>query len=871
MKNVIILGKGSREHVLKEKLSHHETLMIDSEEELQNRINIDLLVVGPEKYLVDGISERYSFPVFGPSKEAARIEGSKIFSKNFMKNYNIPTPEFLIMESKQSILNFFSTNANINNGFNMPCMYVIKRDGLYSGKGVYLPTNTEDVRKIVEDISGETIIEKRIYGEEVSVMGFCNGKDISLFPQICDYKKINEKDSDLNTGGMGAIGPVSILTEAEIEEVKQHMLKVVTHLNFVGVLYAGLMKAKEGIFFLEFNCRLGDPETQVALNLLETDLYQIMSDCVQGNSIDYIKWKKEYASCVVLSHLDYPLKKLKEPVDINYTCLDDTVKIYLSNPIIENNKFKTYGGRVISVVSVSNSLEESLENVYNNASKINYEGKYYRRDIGLKYLTTNSGKKRKLKLGIISSSKGTSIVKLLENMKKLNVSLEIILSDKQTEILTKGMEWNIPYIYLPKIKGDKTYYTKMSNILESFDLDYIFCVGYSRIFSNDFCKKFEGKLLNIHPSLLPDYAGYFNEEIHKKVIQNKETYSGCTLHYVTSKVDQGRIALQKQYRLKKYETISNLKKEIQDLEADTIIDFIKIHQKKPISYKNSGVNIKEGDNFIETIKDDFIGSFCGIYPIGDNYFGASTDGVGTKLELANQYNFLANIGFDLVGMCVNDLIVRGIKPEFFLDYIAMDKIDNDKLLIIVNSIKKACSVAKCKLIGGETAEMPGVYRSNCLDLAGFSVGTLTGELYPKTEKIVSGLKIYGIASNGIHSNGFSLVRKLLKYENYDINTLLKPTKIYMECFQIMEKYKDSLLGLAHITGGGLIDNIKRIIPEDSDLEIDVEIQEEFKWIMEGTGLSYNEMIRTFNCGYGIALIFDDTYEGEEYDVIGKVI
>ena len=133
------------------------------------------------------------------------------------------------------------------------------------------------------------------------------------------------------------------------------------------------------------------------------------------------------------------------------------------------------------------------------------------------------------------------------------------------------------------------------------------------------------------------------------------------------------------------------------------------------------------------------------------------------------------------------------------------------------------------------------------------------------------MKIYGIPSNGIHSNGYSLVRKLLKYDDYDINELLKPTKIYMECFEIMESFGDSLLGMAHITGGGLVDNIQRILPDDMETEISVDIEDEFKWLMEKSGLKYDQMIRTFNCGYGVALIFDESYSGDEYDLIGRVV
>lgn len=871
MKKIIIIGNGSRENCIKEKLSNHKIEIMENPTEVKNRKDIDLVIVGSEKYLVDGIVDLYpELKIFGPSKDAARIEGSKIFSKIFMVENDIPTADFFIPKNKDELYHYFHFYKGKGNVIRSPCKYVIKRDGLFSGKGVYLPDNLEELDSDLTNMSGKFLVEKRLIGIEISVMGFCNGSDISLFPQICDHKKIGENDTGHNTGGMGSVGPVDILTESEVEEVKNHMLKVVKKLNFKGVLYAGLMKTPSGVYFLEFNCRMGDPETQIGLNLLDSDFYQIMMDCIEGNDISYIKWKNKFCSCVVLSHLDYPEKKLKNPVEIKATSLDKNIKIYYSNLEYKDNKIKTYGGRVASMVSLDDSICKSLENIYNNIYKIEYSGRYYRRDIGLKYLLSHENKRRKLKLAVISSSRGSSIVKLLDNLEKINVSMELIVSNKQTEILDKAKKYNIPHIYLPDLNDKKLYFNKLANIIESFDVDLIFCIGFKKIFSKEFCKKFEGKLLNIHPSLLPYYAGYYDEQIHEKVLSDKCKYSGCTLHYVSEKVDKGKIALQKQYKIKKGETLKTLKTEIQKLESNTIIDFIKIQQSLPISYKNSGVDISKGDEFTEGIKDEFIGSFCGIYTIGDNYFGASTDGVGTKLELANQYNMLHTIGFDLVGMCVNDLIVRGIKPKFFLDYIAMDKIDNDKLLTIVNSIKRACSVADCKLIGGETAEMPGVYRNGCLDLAGFSVGTLNGELYPKTEKIKPGLKIYGIPSNGIHSNGYSLVRKLLKYDDYDIETLLKPTKIYMECFEIMEKYKDSLLGMAHITGGGLIDNIKRILPKELNLEINISLKDEFEWLSQKSGLDYNEMIKTFNCGYGIALIFEDNID-IEYDIIGKII
>jgi phosphoribosylamine--glycine ligase/phosphoribosylaminoimidazole synthetase len=856
MPSILIVGKGAREYAIRDKLESHKIFMIENKQELNiiiNCDNIDLIIIGSEKYLVEGIVDDLNIPTFGPSKKAAQIEGSKIFAKEFMKANNIPTAEFNIFTNYDDLIDFFKTN-NCQN-------YVIKQDGLAGGKGVYLPNKLDEIPAINKPV----VVEERLYGQEVSVMAFCNGHDLELMPQIKDYKRINDNNEGKNTGGMGAIGPVNILNELELRALKEHMLKVVTVLKFKGVLYAGVMKTEKGFYILEFNCRFGDPETQVALNLLKSDLYDICMSTIRGKDM-IIEWHNNYCANVVLSHIDYPNKKLDRATKITTNSLEKNIKLYWANPVLYTNDIYTYGGRVVSVVNSANNLYTCLTNIYNNIHKINYEGRYYRRDIGLDYLLSHTNK-RKLKIGIISSSRGTSIKPLLE---KKDIKVEVIISNKLSSILDKAREKNIAHIYLP-MTTKKEYYSKLANILMSFDLDLIFAVGYMNIFPADFCQSFEGKIFNIHPSLLPDHKGLCGDKVHQAVLDRRDGFSGCTLHHITPGIDEGKIVLQKQCRIVEKEDITSLKKKVQDLEAQTIIDFIRIQQNNIITYKDAGVDINKGDDFVNKIKDENIGSFCAVHKIGDMFLGASTDGVGTKLELANQYHKLDNIGFDLVAMCVNDLIVRGIRPKFFLDYIAMNKLNNDKLLTVITSIKAACQAAGCLLLGGETAEMPGLYRDQCLDLAGFSVGVLDNQLYPKIEEIESGCRIYGLKSNGLHSNGYSLVRKLLKYHAYDIDTLLKPTKIYMECFDIMSKYQDNLLGLAHITGGGLIDNIKRIIPAKLTIKINVNIENEFEWVMEKSGMKYEEMITTFNCGYGIALIFKKGFEINDFNYIGDVL
>lgn len=833
-----ILGNGSRENAIKNKI-REEVIIFSSENEIKN---IDFLIVSMEKYLVDGIVDRMKIPVFGPTKEASKIEGSKIFSKTFMKENNISTSSFIIPQNKQEAFNFLQKN------FKKDKKYVIKLDGLASGKGVFLPDNLEDSLKIINNIEEDYLIEERIYGEEVSIMGFCNGKDIELMPQIKDYKRIYDNDLGPNTGGMGAIGPVNILTTKQIEEVKKDMLKVVKKLNYKGILYGGLIKDKNNYYFLEFNCRFGDPETQVVLNLLDNDLLTIMEDCIKGNKLN-VKWNNNFSANVVLSHTEYPFSKIKNKLNIEIGNLDKDIEIFWSS--------KTTASRVASIVHTSNNLYFSLNKIYNNIFKIKYDNRYYRKDIGYKYLLDNIKKTDKnLKLAILSSSKGTSLEKLLD--KNL---INLIVTNKKTKIL----ENNVPIIYLPKID-----YNILINILESFEIDIIFAVGFMEIIPKHFCDYYQGKLFNIHPSLLPDYGKMFSDNIHQKIIKNKELFSGCTLHQITENIDSGKIVLQKQIKIetKDYKI---LKEQIQKLEKDILFDFFNLYQNKSITYKDSGVDIKKGNDFVKNINKGIIGSFCSINNINGVKIATSTDGVGTKLELAREYNKYDEIGIDLVAMSVNDLIVRGAKPKLFLDYIAINKINQEILVKIIDGIKKGCSISNCQLVGGETAEMSNVYKNNGFDLAGFAMGIIEKDVYPKINKIKKGLKIYGLKSNGIHSNGFSLVRKLLKLYNYDINILMKPTKIYVECFDIIDKYNKNLLAMAHITGGGLIGNIKRILPINLELKINIKIKNEFLWIMEKGNLNYHEMISTFNCGYGMALIFDEDFKNEEnFDIIGEI-
>ena len=324
--------------------------------------------------------------------------------------------------------------------------------------------------------------------------------------------------------------------------------------------------------------------------------------------------------------------------------------------------------------------------------------------------------------------------------------------------------------------------------------------------------------------------------------------------------------------------------------------------KKKFTYKKSGVNINAADNFINFIskvsskkkgkkKFSNIGGFGSItsIPQGINQpkIVACTDGVGTKIEIANMLNKYDTVGIDLVAMSVNDLIVQGAKPLLFLDYISVNKIDLKKLKSIIKGILKGGKLSSCELVGGETAEMPGTYETGKFDIAGFAVGVVGKNKILTKNRIKKNNLILAVPSSGLHSNGFSLVRYLINQKKINIKNnkflkseLLKPTKIYVD--EVLRLIDQNLInGCANITGGGLLDNVKRIIPNKMTANIDlnqIKTLKIFEWLKKN-GISEKEMIKTFNCGVGFCLIINPKdlkkvtkYFSRDYKpyVIGKI-
>ena len=292
-----------------------------------------------------------------------------------------------------------------------------------------------------------------------------------------------------------------------------------------------------------------------------------------------------------------------------------------------------------------------------------------------------------------------------------------------------------------------------------------------------------------------------------------------------------------------------------------------------MNYENSGVNINKGNQFVETIQEicgnKIIGGFGGIYEQNGLRLVAATDGVGTKLELCRRMNKYDTIGIDLVAMCVNDILCQGGRPLFFLDYYAVGELNLEIAEQIIKGIQEGCKQSNCILLGGETAEMPLVYEKGKFDLAGFSVGVIDNDIYPK--KINEGDYIFGLPSTGVHSNGYSLIHKLLEKEKYNIDELMKPTKIYVnEIEKIKTELNGSIKGFAHITGGGIPENLPRCLPEGLKVNIDWNawsVPEIFLEIQRQGNMDEDEMKRVFNLGIGYCVIVPSNSAEFAMDVI----
>ncbi|KAB1283420.1 Trifunctional purine biosynthetic protein adenosine-3 [Camelus dromedarius] len=767
---VLVIGSGGREHALAWKLAqsnHVKQVLVTPgnagtacSEKISNTDvsisdhtalaqfckdeKIEFVVVGPEAPLAAGIVDNMTSAgvrCFGPTAEAAQLESSKRFAKEFMDQHGIPTARWRAFTKPEEACTFI-TSADF------PAL-VVKASGLAAGKGVIVAKSKEEACKAVQEImhdkafgeAGETVvIEELLEGEEVSCLCFTDGRTVAPMPPAQDHKRLLEGDHGPNTGGMGACCPAPQVSKDLLLKIKNTILQRTVDgmqqegVPYTGILYAGIMLTNNGPKVLEFNCRFGDPECQVILPLLKSDLYEVIQSTLDGLLCTSLPiWLDSHtAVTVVMASKGYPGDYTK---GVEITGFSEAqalgLEVFHAGTALKDGKVVTNGGRVLTVTAIRENLVSALEEAKKGLAAIKFEGAIYRKDIG------------------------------------------------------------------------------------------------------------------------------------------------C--HAIAF-----------------------------------------LQQPRGLTYKESGVDIAAGNMLVKKIKplakatsrpgcDVDLGGFAGLFDLkaagfNDPLLACGTDGVGTKLKIAQQCHKHDTIGQDLVAMCVNDILAQGAEPLFFLDYFSCGKLDLNTTEAVVTGIAEACKKAGCALLGGETAEMPDMYPPGEYDLAGFAVGAMErDQKLPHLERITEGDVVIGIASSGLHSNGFSLVRKIvakssLQYSSpapsgcgdqtlgkHTRDLLLIPTRIYSHLLLPVLR-SGHVKAFAHITGGGLLENIPRVLPQKFGVELDAQtwkIPRIFSWLQQEGHLSEEEMARTFNCGIGAALVVskdltkqilqDLQQHEEEAWVIGRVV
>lgn len=419
---VLVVGGGGREHALIRKIKESPKVDsvaccpgnggisydaecynvsatdIDGVVKLAGDIKADFVVVAPDDPLVAGMVDalnKAGFATFGPTADAAIIEGSKVFSKDLMLKYNIPTAQYKVFDKAEDVIAYLKEKNEF------PA--VIKADGLALGKGVIIPENLEDaiagVKEIMEDkIFGESgnnvVVEEFLTGPEVSVLAFTDGKCVKPMVSSMDHKRALDGDKGLNTGGMGTVSPNPYYTDEVAKECMEKIfIPTINAMNsegrtFKGCLYFGLMITSKGPKVIEYNCRFGDPETQVVLPRLKIDIMDIFEAINKGTLSELdIEWSDEACACVIMASGGYPKSY---PKGIEITGLDngqlDGVTVYHAGTALKDSKLVTAGGRVLGVTALGNTLEEALKKSYDAVGKINFENAHYRKDIGQRAL-----------------------------------------------------------------------------------------------------------------------------------------------------------------------------------------------------------------------------------------------------------------------------------------------------------------------------------------------------------------------------------------------------------------------------------------------------------------------------------------------------
>lgn len=780
MTNILLIGSGGREHALAKAIlkspllntlhvlpgnaateDYNASINVESSREVIGFCvahEIDLVVVGPEAPLVSGLADDLraaKIKVFGPGAKAAQLEGSKTFTRQFCSEHGIAGPRFA---------SFDNVDAAISYVEKIGVPVVVKADGLAAGKGVVIPENLEKTRYAIRamlepDTDGypnhdRIVIEERMEGEEVSLLGFCDGSTAVGMPLAQDHKRVGEGDTGLNTGGMGAFAPVpgydSVTHAGLTEEFLQRCVDAMAKVDapYVGMLYAGLMMTAHGPRLVEYNCRFGDPEAQVLLELLEHDIVEIMLACVNGRLDEIVvEYKSGVAGCVVIAASGYPeVPKrgiaLTIPTQSELDALSPEgveLSVIHAGTARRGKSTVSSGGRVLNVVAHAKNLDtafEAIQPVVDQIVTASDGNLFARSDIGARHR-------------------------------------KVFNPEPTREPLTVTIPTADP---------------------------------------------------NAEPMVMP--FGSSDE-----TAGDTSTVSETEAAYAAAGVSLSAGA----------ETTDRIKTSVKATHDDRVVSSL--------------------------------GSFGGVFDIAaltemnEPLLVATTDGVGTKTMIAEAMDKWEGCGADIVNHGVNDVLVQGAKPLFFLDTVASEKLDPEVVGRIVDGMATACKENDCVLLGGETAEMPGVLCEGAVDIAGTLVGAVERSKLLPREGISAGYKLVGLQSSGLHTNGYSLARKIAaEYDYRDElpggdgtsigDALLAVHRSYLKP---LEKALDADLieGLAHITGGGFLGNIPRILPDGCGAEINWgswPIPAVFAWLIDKADLSAAAASNILNCGIGMVCV-----------------
>lgn len=906
---------------------------------------IDLVIVGPEAPLAAGLADALTeagIRCFGPRQAAAQIEASKVFAKDFMARHNIPTARYATFSQLGEALAYLQT---------VEYPVVIKASGLAAGKGVILPETQAEAESVLREMlenglfgaaGAEVVIEEWMSGPEVSLMAFTDGQTVIPMLAAQDHKRIFDDDQGPNTGGMGAYAPAPIFTPELLNEALGKILQpAVSGLRqegrpFVGVLYAGLMLTPEGLRVVEFNCRFGDPETQVVLPLLETDLVEIAEACVARKLAETeIRWKEGAAVCVVLAAKGYPEKAESGQLATIGGLPENAVCFYAGTKVNAEEQLTTSGGRVFGVTAWAPNLPAAVQSAYEAVDEIHFEGVQYRTDIAWRALQTNARTDNPTEKRMAEAQSEYRMAKLVAlpsdtltyRVNGLAMQVHNEIGPGQAE---KFYQRRLAELCLEAglaIETEKRVEVWISNKLVGYlKLDLwieerlvVECKVLARPVGNEEI----GQVLTYltatggQVGMLYNFGTYRLQPrriLAASAVQEWQKYLYRYIHKSPGMV-LPPLGTASQVPPIRFNSISKTTKLVEIPSPTGAAIRYSASKSAPASapdpesaYAASGVSIDAGNRTVELMKEAVkatytpavlagIGSFGGLFDasalkaMDKPVLVASTDGVGTKVKLAAAAGRFRSIGHDIVNHCIDDILVQGARPLFFMDYFATSKLNPEQTAEVVTGIAEACQASAMALLGGETAEMPGVYTPGEFDVAGTIIGILERDrILPRTTELKAGDVLIGLRSSGPHTNGYSLIRRVFAETPLETvfpelglslaDALLAPHRAYLNLLTPVLGPLSLVKALAHLTGGGFIENIPRILPADLDAVIHLgswPVPPLWKLIQDKGGIATEEMYRVFNMGIGMVVIVDPANVAavqklipEETFVIGKL-